>query len=46
VPSLLAAATHGSGIVLAEKMIGPKTNEVPEFGPLLLELREHGPLGP
>jgi predicted transposase YbfD/YdcC len=30
--------------VLAERMIGPKTNEVPEFGPLLLELNEYYPL--
>lgn len=35
VPYLLAAAVHGSGIVLAEKLIGPKTNEVPELAPLL-----------
>jgi predicted transposase YbfD/YdcC len=44
VPYLLAAATHGSGIVLAEHLIGPKTNEVPEFGPLLLELNAYYPL--
>jgi predicted transposase YbfD/YdcC len=44
VPYLLAAATHGSGIVLAEHMIGPKTNEIPEFGPLLRELDGYYPL--
>ena len=44
VPYLLAAATHGTGAVLAERAIGPKTNEVPEFGPLLLELNEYYPL--
>lgn len=44
VPYLLAAATHGTGIVLAERLIGPKTNEVPEFGPLLLELDQYYPL--
>ena len=44
IPYLLAAATHGSGIVLAERMIGPKTNEVPGFGPLLLELNAYYPL--
>jgi predicted transposase YbfD/YdcC len=38
IPYLLAAVTHGSGIVLAERLIGPKTNEVPEFAPLLREL--------
>jgi predicted transposase YbfD/YdcC len=44
IPYLLAAATHGTGAVLAERAIGPKTNEVPEFGPLLLELNEYYPL--
>jgi len=44
IPYLLAAATHGSGIVLAEHLIGPKTNEVPEFGPLLRDLNEYCPL--
>jgi len=29
---------------MAERAIGPKTNEVPEFGPLLLELNECYPL--
>ena len=41
VPYLLAAATHGTGAVLAERLIGPKTNEVPEFAPLLRELNEY-----
>ena len=39
-----AARTHGSGLVLAERLIGPKTNEVPEFAPLLRELNEYFPL--
>jgi hypothetical protein len=41
IPYLLAAATHGTGAVLAERLIGPKTNEVPEFAPLLRELDEY-----
>jgi predicted transposase YbfD/YdcC len=44
IPYLLAAVTHGTGIVLAERLIGPKTNEVPEFAPLLLALNEYYPL--
>lgn len=44
VPYLLAAVTHGTGIVLAERLIGAKTNEVPEFAPLLRELNEYFPL--
>jgi predicted transposase YbfD/YdcC len=35
IPYLLAAATHGESVVIAERLIGPKTNEVPEFQPLL-----------
>jgi hypothetical protein len=35
VPYLLAAATHGESVVLAERLTGAKTNEVPEFAPLL-----------
>ncbi|HEY3906536.1 MAG TPA: ISAs1 family transposase, partial [Streptosporangiaceae bacterium] len=35
IPYLLAAADCGTGAVLAERLIGPKTNEVPEFAPLL-----------
>ena len=45
IPYLLAAVTHGSGIVLAERLTGPKTNEVPEFAPLLRELNGYCPLG-
>jgi predicted transposase YbfD/YdcC len=44
IPYLLAAAVHGTGAVLAERLIGPETNEVPEFGPLLLELNGYYPL--
>ena len=44
IPYLLAAATHGTGAVLAERMTGPKTNEVPEFAPLLRDLNECHPL--
>jgi hypothetical protein len=32
VPYLLAAATQRSGIVLAERLIGQKSNEVPSSG--------------
>jgi predicted transposase YbfD/YdcC len=41
VPYLLAAATHRTGAMLAERLIGPKTNKVPEFAPLLLELNAY-----
>jgi predicted transposase YbfD/YdcC len=41
IPYLLAAASHGTGTVLAERLIGLKTNEVPEFAPLLRELDEY-----
>ncbi len=41
IPYLLAAVTHGAGAVLAEHLIGPKTNEVPEFAPLLRELSQY-----
>jgi hypothetical protein len=41
IPYLLAAATHQNSTVVAERLIGPKTNEVPEFEPLLRGL----PLG-
>jgi len=44
IPFLLAAAAHGTGIVLAERAVGAKTNEIPEFAPLLLELNEYHPL--
>jgi hypothetical protein len=35
VPYLLAAATHGESAVIAERLVGAKSNEVPEFAPLL-----------
>jgi hypothetical protein len=35
VPYLLAAATHGQSAVIAERLVGAKSNEVPEFAPLL-----------
>jgi hypothetical protein len=35
IPYLLAAATHQNSAVIAERLIGAKTNEVPEFQPLL-----------
>ncbi|MCA1704272.1 MAG: ISAs1 family transposase [Actinobacteria bacterium] len=41
IPYLLAAATHQNTTVIAERLIGAKTNEVPEFAPLLRGL----PLG-
>lgn len=44
IPYLLAAATHDLGEVLAEHLIGPKTNEVPAFLPLLRDLDRRLPL--
>jgi len=41
VPYLLAAATHASTTVVAERQVGAKSNEVPELAPLLRGL----PLG-
>jgi len=41
IPYLLAAATHTDSAVIAERLIGPKTNEVPEFAPLLRDLNDH-----
>ena len=41
IPYLLAAATHATTAVLAETLIGPKTNEVPELAPLLRRLNEY-----
>ena len=35
IPYLLAAATHDRCAVIAERAIGPKSNEVPQFQPLL-----------
>ncbi len=39
-PYLLAAATHGESVVIAERLVGAKTNEVPEFAPLLRGLAQ------
>jgi predicted transposase YbfD/YdcC len=33
-PTLLAATTHTDAVVVAERAIGPKSNEVPQFRPL------------
>ena len=44
IPYLLAAVTHDGAQVIAEKLIGPKTNEVPEFAPLLRGLNARSPL--
>ncbi len=44
VPYLLAAATHRDCAVIAERLIGPKSNEVPQFAPLLRELNDQVPL--
>ncbi len=38
IPYLLAAAARGTGAVLAEHLIGPKTSEVPAFAPVLRDL--------
>jgi DDE_Tnp_1-associated/Transposase DDE domain len=40
VPYLLAAATQDRSVVIAERLVGAKTNEVPEFAPLLRGLAE------
>jgi hypothetical protein len=37
---MLAAATHDRSVVIAERHIGPKTNEVPESAPLPREMNE------
>jgi predicted transposase YbfD/YdcC len=44
IPFLLAAAAHGTGVVLAERAVGAKTNEIPEFAPLLTGLDAYYPL--
>ena len=44
IPYLLAAATHGESAVIAERLIGPKTNEVPGFAPLPRGLNARVPL--
>jgi predicted transposase YbfD/YdcC len=40
IPYLLAVATHVDTVVIAERAIGPKSNEVPSFAPLLRGLAE------
>jgi predicted transposase YbfD/YdcC len=40
IPYLLAAATHTDAVVVAERAIGPKSNEVPQFQPLLRGLAQ------
>jgi predicted transposase YbfD/YdcC len=35
IPYLLAAATHHNATVIAERLVGAKSNEVPQFQPLL-----------
>ena len=45
IPYLLAAATHQDSAVIAERLIGAKTNEVPEFAPLLRGLPVGGWVG-
>ena len=42
VPFLLSAAAGGT--VIAERQIGAKTNEIPEIGPMLLDLNTRFPL--
>lgn len=40
IPYVLGAATHTDCVVLAERAIGPKSNEVPAFQPLLRSLAQ------
>lgn len=35
IPYLLAAATHGQSVVIGERLVGAKSNEVPQFAPLI-----------
>ena len=42
--SLFLLSAAAGGIVLAEREIPAKTNEIPEIGPMLLELNERFPL--
>lgn len=44
IPYLLAAVRHGTGTVIGEHLIGPKTNEVPQLAPLLREVNSYYPL--
>ena len=39
---LLAAITHGEGVVVAQRNVGEKTNEIPEAKPLLADLDLEG----
>lgn len=38
IPYLLAAATHGESVVIAERLVGAKSNEVPSVQPLLRQI--------
>ena len=40
IPYVLGAATHTDCVVVAERAIGPKSNEVPQFQPLLRGLAQ------
>jgi predicted transposase YbfD/YdcC len=42
IPYLLAAATHRNATVIAERLVGAKSNEVPSFQPLLRGLNLAG----
>jgi predicted transposase YbfD/YdcC len=42
IPYLLAAATHADSVVIAERLVGAKSNEVPQFQPLLRGLNLAG----
>jgi predicted transposase YbfD/YdcC len=42
IPYLLAAATHSNSVVIAERLVGAKSNEVPQFQPLLRGLNLAG----
>lgn len=42
---LLGAIDHGHGVVLAQREVGCKTNEITEFAPLLTELEVSGCCG-
>jgi predicted transposase YbfD/YdcC len=42
IPYLLAAATHQGATVIAERLVGAKSNEVPQFQPLLRGLPAGG----
>ena len=42
---VLSAVRHGDGITLASREIGAKTNEIPEFAPLLDQVDDAGLVG-